>query len=204
MALYISDTDAAKFGASINLGVFIKILLASEDGGPLRLWLGVNDIPHHFDALETEDSTYYGGGRLQTIPDFDVIINGAAERINVTMEGVSADAAAQIDLANPQVHGKRVFVGMAAFNQHWEKDTDIFALSHWISDFYSVSGSIAVGSEPQTRTLALSCSSGEMGRSRPRRATYTDPQQKFRYPDDDYCRNVTRYDRGFSLSWPRL
>jgi hypothetical protein len=204
MALYISDANAAKFGASINLGVFIKIALADADGGPLRLWLGVNDVPHRFASIETEDSTYHGGGRLQTVPDFDVIINGAAERIEVTMEGVSAEAAAQIDLANPQVHGKRVFVGMAAFDRHWQKDTDIFALSHWIADYYSVSGSIAVGSEPQTRTLVLSCSSGEIGRSRPRRATYTDPQQKFRYPDDDYCKNVMRYDRGFSLSWPRF
>lgn len=204
MTTYITDAQAAKFGESVNLGVFIKITLDAEDGGPLRLWLGVNDVPQHFDALETEDRTYYGGGLLQTIPDFDVIINGAAERIDITMEGVSAKAAEQIDLANPKVHGKRVFVGMAAFNRHWEKDTDIFALSHWVADFYSLSGSVAVGAEPQVRTLRLSCSSGEIGRSRPRRATYTDPQQKFVYPDDDYCKNVMRYDRGFSLSWPRF
>jgi hypothetical protein len=204
MALYISGAEAAKFGASINLGIFLKIELASEDGGHIRLWLGVNDIPHHFNAIEAGDQTYFGGGRLQTVPDFDVIINGGAERIEVTMEGVTEEAAAQIDLANPRVHGKRVFVGMAAFDQHWQKDTDIFALSHWIADFYSLSGSVAVADEPQVRTLRLSCSSGEIGRSRPRRATYTDPQQKFRYPTDDYCKNVMRYDRGFSLSWPRF
>lgn len=201
---YIPDADAALFGNSTNLGIFIKIDLDVADGGPLRLWLGINDVPAHFDNIEVADATYHGAGKLVTAPDFDVIINGTAERIEITMEGVSAEAQALIDMANPQVVGRRVFIGMGGFDEKWQRTTEIIALSQWTADYWASAASVAVGDEPQTRALSLSCASGDIARSRPRRATYTQAQQKLRFPTDDFCINVLRYDRGFTLSWPRF
>jgi hypothetical protein len=94
---------------------------------------------------------------------------------------------------------------MAAFDSDWQPTVmDILPVEQAIADYWSMTGSIATGARQQTRTLSLSASVGETGRSRPRRVTYTQAQQQFVYPTDDFCVNVARYDRGYSLSWPRF
>jgi hypothetical protein len=204
VTLYLADPTAALFRANLNLGIFFR-LDAPTAGGILRLWLGVSQVRMKMTGVETTAEIYYGAGRLQSVPDLEVIINGGASRLDLTLEGVSDEAQAQIDADPPDVMGRKLHIGMAAFDSTWQPTImDILPLEHAIADYWNMSGSIATGSKQQTRTLSLSASVGETGRSRPRRVTYTQAQQQFVYPTDDFCVNVARYDRGFSLSWPRF
>jgi hypothetical protein len=203
MTLYIPEATAALFGENVNLGIFFRLDHA-EPAGILRLWLGVGDRRLAMPPPDPTLQIWHGAGRWQSSPDLEVIINGGASRIEFSIEGVSAEAQSRIDAVNPEVLGRSIHIGMAAFDTAWQPVMDILPLSHSIADYWSMIGSVVTGRAQQTRTLSLSAAVGETGRSRPRRTTYTPPQQKFLYPDDDFCRNVARYDRGFSLAWPRF
>jgi hypothetical protein len=203
VTLYIPDATAALFGENINLGIFFRLDHA-DAAGVLRLWLGVGDRSLAMPTPDPTPQTWHGAGRWQSTPDLDVIINGGATRIEFSIEGVSAEAQARIDAVNPDVLGRSVYIGMAAFDADWQPVMDILPLSHSVADFWSMSGSVVTGRAQMTRTLTLSTAAGETGRSRPRRTTYTPPQQQFLFPTDDFCINVARYDRGFSLAWPRF
>jgi hypothetical protein len=203
MTLYVPDATAQLFGRNINLGIFFR-LDHPLSAGILRLWLGVGDRNLRMTSVETTLQTYFGAGRWQSTPDLDVIINGGASRIEFSIEGVSQDAQDRIDSVNPDVLGRSVHIGMAAFDSAWQPVMDILPLSHSIADFWSMAGSVVTGRAQMTRTLTLSTAAGETGRSRPRRVTYTQAQQQFLYPTDTFCQNVVRYDRGFSLAWPNF
>jgi hypothetical protein len=204
MALYIPDATAALFGKNVNLGIFFR-LDHPLTGGILRLWLGVGTVNMKMTGVEATAFPYFGAGRLQSVPDLDVIINGGASRIEFTIEGVSQDAMDRINAVNPDVLGRAVHIGMAAFDTDWQPTVmDILPISHSIADFWSSSGLIVTGAAQQPRALSLSAALGETGRSRPRRTTYTQAQQQFLYPTDTFCQNVARYDRGFSLAWPNF
>jgi hypothetical protein len=203
MALYIPDATAQLFGKNVHLGIFFRLDHPTA-AGILRLWLGVGDRDLAMPPIEPTAKTYHGAGRWQSTPDLDVIINGGASRIEFSIEGVSQDATDRINAVNPDVLGRSVHIGMAAFDNDWQPATDILMISHSIADFWSLAGSVVTGRAQMTRTLTLSTGVGETGRSRPRRTTYTQAQQQFLYPDDDFCKNVVRYDRGFSLAWPNF
>lgn len=208
MVNYLAPATAALFRKSLNLGLFFR-LDHPDPAGVLRLWLGVNRVRMKMLGVTGVEATtpqiYYGAGRLQSVPDLDVILNGGASRLEIAIEGVSDEAQTQIDTSPPDVLGRQLKIGMAAFDDSWQPTImDILPIEHAIADYWSMTGSIATGSKEQTRTLSLSASVGETGRSRPRRVTYTQAQQQFTYPDDDFCMNVARYDRGYSLSWPRF
>jgi hypothetical protein len=204
VTLYLADPTAALFRSNLNLGIFFR-LDAPTSGGILRLWLGSGQVRMKMTGVETTAQIYYGAGRLQSVPDLEVIINGGASRLDLTLEGVSDEAQAQIDADPPDVLGRELHIGYAAFNTTWQPAImDILPVQHAIADYWSMTGSVATGKQQQTRSLSLSASVGETGRSRPRRVTYTQAQQQFLYPTDDFCINVARYDRGYSLSWPRF
>jgi hypothetical protein len=203
VTLYIPDATAALFGENINLGIFFRLDHA-DAAGILRLWLGVGDRDLAMPPVESTPKTWHGAGRWTSTPDLDVIINGGASRIEFSIEGVSADAQDRIDAVNPDVLGRDVHIGMAAFDTDWQPATDILMISHSIADFWQMTGSVVTGRAQMTRTLTLSAAVGETGRSRPRRVTYTQAQQQFLFPTDDFCQNVVRYDRGYSLAWPNF
>jgi hypothetical protein len=203
LVLYIPDATAQLFGKNVNLGIFFRLDHASPSG-ILRLWLGVGDRNLAMPPIEPTPQIYHAAGRWQSSPDLDVIINGGASRIEFSIEGVSQDAVDRINAVNPDVLGRSVHIGIAAFDTDWQPATDILMVSHSIADFWSLAGSVVTGRAQMTRTLTLSAAVGETGRSRPRRTTYTQAQQQFFYPTDDFCINVVRYDRGFSLAWPNF
>lgn len=205
MTLYIPDALAARMRGSMNLGIFFRLDHPTDPAGVLRLWLGVNRVEMQMAGIDTAPDIYYGAGRLQSVPDLDVLINDGATRMDISLEGVSDEAQAQIDTDPPDVVGRMLHIGMAVFDGDWQPTVmDILPVQHAIADYWGMSGTVARGKEPQTRILTLSASVGQTARSRPRRATYTDAQQKFFYPTDDFCVNVARYDRAYSLAWPNF
>jgi hypothetical protein len=202
---YLAPATADLFRRNLNLGIFFRLDHPTNPAGVLRLWLGVNEIKMKMTGVEATAESYFGAGGLQSVPALEVIINGGASRLEFSIEGVSDAAQAQIDTSPPDVLGRKLHIGMAAFDSDWQPTVmDILPVEQAIADYWSMTGSIATGARQQTRTLSLSASVGETGRSRPRRVTYTQAQQQFVYPTDDFCVNVARYDRGYSLSWPRF
>ena len=56
-----------------------------------RLWSGVGDLTVPADIVESEPATYLGAGALLNAPDFQQLINGTAERLEVQVSGVTAE-----------------------------------------------------------------------------------------------------------------
>ena len=196
---YLPDATVALFRSSINLGLFFHL----ETSPPLRLWAGSGDVPHHLPNVDLGDQVYRGV-RLGNFDDFEVMLNGGAERGTFTLEGVSDEAAREISGLDPPVVGKTLHIGIAAFDEHWQRVTDILPLSDPVADFWAMNGAMAKPGESPTRTITLSVGFGETGRARPRRAVYSDAQQQAYFPGDTFCIDVPRYHQGFIIAWPRF
>src|SRR4030095_16648655 len=128
----------------------------TEPLGVLRLWLGANRVEMQMTGIATAPDIYYGAGRLQSVPDLDVLINDGATRMEISLEGVSDEAQAQIDTDPPDVIGRKLHIGMAIFDGDWQPTLmDILPVQHAIADYWGMSGTLARSKEPQVRILTL-------------------------------------------------
>lgn len=172
-----------------------SILIRIDAADPARLWSGVGDLAIPADAVEPEDSVYLGGGELISAPDFQQLINGVAERLDIVVSGVSSEA---IRLAREEAEsakGARVDIGVIAFDEDWQAG----AVS-WIGRFRV--DTLTVGSQPvqdgRTRTLTLSIASDDTNRSRAPLAFFTDAEQRRRSPTDAIFDQVASISAGTS------
>jgi hypothetical protein len=196
---YIPEATALLFRTSVNLGIYLRV----ETAPVLRLWSGVTSIDQTMPPIHTAPETYLPL-RMVAVPELDAIVNQIAERAEITLEGISVDAADEIAGLDPDVIGCQVNLGFAAHDSNWQPATAILSFAEGVSDFWSMAQPPVQGSANPTRNLSLSVGFGETGRKRPRRIAYSDTQQQFRYPGDTFCRDVPRYHRGFQLAWPRF
>lgn len=203
MSLYVSAANALAFRDDCNLGIFWRLDLQDTDG-PLRYWAGLAPVKAGIASIDGTDSVYIGAGQLVNIPELDILINGIAERVEFTLSGISDDATAQLGASPPEVTGALCHVGLAALDARWQPTTDIIPLWQGTADFWSIMQEPAKGVQAAVRTLRLSVASGDTGRSRPRRVSYSDAQQKSSHPTDKICDRVGIYARGYQVAFPRF
>lgn len=211
MALYVDEETAELLGRSGPLGIFWRLNLEPPDG-PLRYWMGVNDYPvkdtGEFETgLPSYDSVgdkYIGAGPMLNIPELEILINGAASEVEFFLSGVTDRALAQLDADAPAVVGTDCHVGLAPLDERWQPLSPILPVWTGTADFWTMKRDAVSGSDTPQQTLVLSCHAGDTGRSRPRRTTFTDAQQKLVHPTDKFFDRVSRYVRGYSAPWPRF
>ena len=170
---------------------------------PLRVWCGINDIPIRIEAVEAEGAEYIGAGQLLNVPDLEVLVNGMADRVEFFVPGVSPEAANRVAAGAPAVLGLDVHVGLATLDERYQPVTQIIPVWTGKADMWAMrqEATSDVTAVP-TRTLVLSVGTGPTGRSRPRRTTYSDAQQKLLYPTDDFCQRASRYTQLYQVIWP--
>lgn len=195
-----SDAELAALAADVvNIGVFFRL-----DTTPIvRLWLGFGDIKPGVNVLDATGATYQGFGALQNIPAVKQLLNGAAERIEIGLSGVSGGvlAIASGDDADA-VKGKSAAVGFALMDSRWA----LLGAVHWCAlytaDYLSIDQQPADAMSPIKRTITLSCGSRFTGRRRPSFAYWSDQDQQARHPGDLLCSLVRNYAHGFNKTWP--
>lgn len=163
---------------------------------PARLWSGLGDIWVAADDVETEDAIYLGGGELLSAPDFQQLINGTAERLDLTLNGVSPLAFAMAIEEAESVKGATVDIGTVKFDDYWQQLGPII----WEAKFRA--DSLAVGAQPgqdgRILSLTLSIGTDDTNRSMSPIAFFTQADQRRRSPTDNFFDQVAGISSGTS------
>lgn len=197
----LNDAELAALESGMQrIGVFFRLATTPV----VRLWLGIGNIEPGVNIFDLTGATYQGFGEMQNVPEFNQMINGAAQRVEFSLSGVSGDvlAIASGDDAD-DVKGKAVAVGLGIFSPSWALLGSIKWFANYTADYLAVE-QVATDDplQPIVRTVKLSCGSLMTGRRRPS-FSYLSPQdQEDRSPGDLFCSYVNRYAHGFNKAWP--
>jgi len=150
---------------------------------PALFWTGIGPLPVTADAVIPADAIALGAGHLVKIPDFQQLINGTAERLEVVFDGVSAETTRLAMEDAETVKGAAVYLGRIAFDADWQQDGPI----EWEATFEA--RKLTVGRPVATdsgivRSISLTIASGDTTRSRSNNAHFTDADQRRRSSDD--------------------
>jgi hypothetical protein len=200
--MILNDAELAVLsGDVINLAAFFRL----ETDPVVRLWLGFGDIVASASLLDPDGAEYTGFGEISNLPEFSQMINGAAERVDFTISGVSGPIleVAAGDATN--VQGKRVSIGFGIFDSSWQLLGAPKWFAHYRADVLSI-GQQPTGDpeSPIIRSITLSCGSLMTMRRRPARSYFSNVDQQARFPGDEFCSLTQKYAHGFSKPWPKL
>ncbi|WP_416192951.1 hypothetical protein [Nitrobacter sp. TKz-YC01] len=197
------DELAALARNSARIGVFFRL----ETDPVVRLWLGVGPFETtQPDVLDGTGAKYNGFGEVGSVPALKQMVNGAAQRVEFTISGVTGDI---LQIASggdaQQVKGKRVSVGFAVMDDNWSLLGPIKWIQNYTADYLAIQqvAPTEVG-QLTVRTVTLSAGTLMTGRRRPGLAYFTNQDQRARYPTDYFCERTPLYANGFNKTWPRL
>lgn len=199
--MILSDAELAALESSVyNLGLFFRL----ETTPIVRLWLGVGNIEPGVNTFDLTGATYSGLGELRDLPSFNQMINGAANRIEFTVSGVSGDI---LTLASNNdadaIKGKAVAVGLGILGPDWQLLGTVKWFANYTADYLSVSQQETTDpAQPVIRTISLSCGSLMTARRRPARSYWSQQDQDARSSGDLFCILVGTYAHGFNKKWP--
>lgn len=194
------DELEALYSGVQNIAAFFRL-----DTDPIvRLWMGFGNIAAESNVFDPDGAEYIGFGELRDIPTFNQIMNGAAQRVDFTLSGVSGSVlqiAANEDADS--VKGKRVAVGFGVFGSDWQ----LLGPPHWLATYRADRLSIDQppvqdSSSGVLRTVTLSCGSLLTSRRRPKYSYFSDTDQQARSPGDTFCEFTPRYANNFNKKWP--
>ncbi|AJY44661.1 hypothetical protein [Martelella endophytica] len=195
---YVPDNIIDALRGSHQLAVFVRL----DTDPPLRLWLGVNDVPVGFDALDEAGAVYEGAGRLLELDTLEVLVNGTAGSASFTITGVDPDERARIVESLPPVRGCLMHVGMTTLDDYYQPMSAVIplwqAMASHTTEAYDGGGQ----GDPATLRLSLTAVSGGRARSRPARTFWSAPHQKALSPTDLFCDQTGRLSRGVDVVWP--
>jgi hypothetical protein len=164
---------------------------------PARIWSGVGSITIPADAIETTGGTYHGGGAMLNAPDFQQLINGAAERIEFQVSGVTPEMLALATTEAASVKGAKVHLGRIEFDDNWQQTGTV----EWEAQFRCDSLTVASqdgGQSGRNRTITLSVATDDTNRSMAPMAFFTDADQKKRSSTDTIFDHVAAINAGTS------
>lgn len=196
---WVPDEVVEAMRGSHLLGIFVRL----DIDPPLRLWLGVNDVPSRIVSVDPgTNQTYLGGGRLRDVPNLEVPINGTAERVEFQITGIDPATAAQIDIDEPR--GKVVHVGITVLDEYYQPISTIIPLARGVASHVSEKSDAVQGASNVTVTESLSVGFGATTRGRNAASMWSQAHQRALYQTDDFCKNTARQARGVNVTWPRF
>jgi hypothetical protein len=169
-----------------------NILIRINTPEPARMWSGHGDLWVSPDDIETEAATYLGGGEiLGGLDDLEQLINGTADRLDITVSGVTAETVKLALEEADDVQGADVDIGTIRFDPLWQ--TEVVA---WEAKYRA--DKLSVARQANGRTISLSMGSDDTGRSRAPNAYWTHADQLRRSPDDLFFDHVSGINAGTS------
>lgn len=196
----LSDDELAALESGLyRIGVFFRL-----DTDPVvRLWLGFGKIEPGVNAYDVSGAVYNGFGEIQNVPAFSQLLNGAADRVEFQLSGVSGDVLAIAAAGDAdEVKGKQTAVGFALMGPNWALLGGIHWCAYYVADFLAIEQQPTDASGNIVRTIALSCGTRFTGRRRPSLSYFSDADQQTRFPGDLFCSLVGNYAHGFNKTWP--
>lgn len=172
---------------------------------PVRIWTGYGDLPIVSSAFDPDASIYRGGNRLLSFPAFQSLWNGLAERILVTLTGVTEEMRALAYEEAADVRGSIIRLGIVIFDGNWQQVGSIRWLRRGTCDVIHTTNRPGRKSG-RIKTISFSLGSHTTGRRVGASGTYTDQVQKS-YPgreDDRFCERTVLETQNHQIQWPIL
>lgn len=170
-----------------------------ETDEPAMFWTGYGDLVLPADSVLSEPSVALGAGELVNLPDLEQLINGIAQRVEITLSGVSEETIVLAVDEAPQVSGAPVYIGRVQFDQAWQ----MVGAVEW--EWSGEGRNLTVGGESseggRTRSLTLRVAAGDTTRSRSPLSFFTDADQRRDFPDDNVFSHVAGINAGTSRRW---
>lgn len=198
----LNPQEIAALDADVQMmGAFVRI-----NTSPLvAIWLGASAIQVGINTIDKSGQVYQGCGMLPTIPAFKSLLNGRAERIDLSVSGVSDRllAVATSDINN--VRGRACDVGIGIFDKTWSLLGPVRWLRHGIVDSVKI-----VRAPPQSdgsgpvQSVVISMGSLGTGIKRRAYAFWTDQDQQGRSPGDRFCERTTAMSLIAQKVFPRF
>jgi hypothetical protein len=145
---------------------------------PARVWSGHGPLIIPADIVEDAPAEYLGAGELLNVPDFQQLINGTAQRLELVVSGVSSETLRLALEDAPTVKNAPVHLGRIDFGPDWQPVGAV----EWEAVFRA--DKLSVSRDGETRTITLSIGSQDTGRSYSPQAFFTDADQRRRSPTD--------------------
>jgi hypothetical protein len=171
-----------------------------ETDEPATFWSGHTDLLLPDDDILPEPTIALGGGELLNIPDLEALINGTAQRLEISLSGVNDETIRLALEEAAQVPGAAVYIGRIRFDEDWQADGAVEW--EWSGEGQKLTvGSDDAGGGKRVRTLTLSVAAGEVTRTRAPFAFFTDADQRRDFPDDAIFSHVAGINAGTSRRW---
>lgn len=156
-----------------------------------RICSGVAPMIISSDPVDGQAYRYLGGGKLVEVPELEQVINGTAQRISVTVNGVSAATVALFRDESDSLKGASVWIGAATQDDDYQI-TDVEWLAELRCDFPSADVSYA------SRSISISIGSSDTDRSKAPVAFWTPADQARKSPTDRFFDYVPSISDGTS------
>lgn len=162
----------------------------------LYVWTGHGPLETPADTIDPAGATWLGGAHILDIPTLKVLLNGAADRIDVQVSGASSEMLRLALEDRDEVRDAAVHIGFVEFDVDWQVSGPIVWEWRGAADVLTIaSRSTEQGRE---RNITLSIRSGDTLRSNPRPAFFTDADQRRRSPDDAIFSHVAQITTGIT------
>lgn len=146
------------------------------------------------DSYDPAGATWLGGAHLLDIPSLKMLINGAADRIDIRVSGVDAATLRLAQDDRAEVQGAAVLIGYVHSDENWQ----IVGAPVWewrgTADVMTITGQRSEGG--RERTITLSVRAGDTRRSNPLPAFFTYADQHRRSSDDEFFDHVAQITAG--------
>lgn len=169
-----------------------------ETDTPAMLWTGHGDLLLPADGLVLDEPALaLGGGGLIDVPDLEQLINGVAQRLEITLSGVNDAALVYAQEEAAQVPGAPVWIGRVEFDEEWQTASVEW---EWQGEGRGLFVNRTDG-DPPTRHVVLKVASGDTTRSRAPVSFFTDADQRRKHPTDAFFSHVGQINAGTSRRW---
>lgn len=158
-----------------------------------RLWSGIGNL-YIEDEFDPGGALYMGAGELVGVPALKQLINGLADRVEFTLNGVSAETLRLAREDAPSIRDALVLIGEQAFDADWQADGGPAWVWRGIADMLYVDSQDQGGR--RDRSIRLSVRSADTFRSDPQLAFFTDQDQRRRSADDVIFSHVAQISIG--------
>lgn len=169
-----------------------------ETDEPALLWTGHGDLLLPADEVLDAPAIALGGGSIINLPDLQELINGAAQRLEISVSGVDEATLVFALEEAAQIPGAPVWIGRVTFDEDWQQGAVEW---EWSGEGRGIFVTGEDGEDGRVRTITLKVASGDTTRSRAPFSFFTDSDQRRDFPTDAFFSNVGRINSGTSRRW---
>jgi hypothetical protein len=173
-----------------------SFVFVMETDDPAIFWTGHTDLLLPDDDVLPAPTIALGSGDLINLPDLEALLNGIAQRVEITLSGVSENSIRFAAEEADQVPGAAVHIGRVEFDEEWQLAGPVTWEWSGVAQKLTLGGE--QGSDGRTRSITLRIAAGDTTRARAPYAFFTDADQRRDFPDDAFFSHVAGINAGTS------